>query len=292
MRNGEWANQTLNFLLLIARALPRGKSWSVLSHLCRSSSNTGLYLPWAFLFFLTSSGEERIANNIRSQCPRRNPLKARKGKDLLPFFFLNSCLGGHFGNILSVCTGMIQTVGQEEASSMRRAVSHGWELSSVFCHLYVQWHGVPFPASPFMPHPSSLPCFWWSNSHDCPAWESIRTPLAWAGSHCAASCAFWSAHPPWPLPTRGNSTPTVTGTMRITSINCLVENQPLLVYLVDFHKLGSKRRKESFWKFPWFLFKDPRTKWDGINQTGCGSGIRYPFPASTLQARKNKLSLF
>lgn len=178
MRNGEWANQTLNFLLLIARALPRGKSWSVLSHLCPSPLNTGLYLSWAFLFFLTSSGEERIANNIRSQRPRRSPLKARKSKDLLPFFFLNTCLGGHFKKILSVCTG--RYVWYKLWVRKKQVVCTGLyptvENYSVICMFDDTVFLFLLPPLCSIP-PPFLPCFWWSNSHDCPAGESIRTPL-------------------------------------------------------------------------------------------------------------------
>lgn len=56
--------------------------------------------------------------------PQEETFESQKEERSTPLF-LNTCLGGQFKKILSVHTGMIHTVGQEEASSMHRAVPHG-----------------------------------------------------------------------------------------------------------------------------------------------------------------------
>ena len=213
MRNGEWANQTLNSLFLTAQALPRGKSWSLLSHLCLSSLNTKHYLSWAFLFSLTSSREEQIANNIGSQSPRRSPLKARKSKDLWPFFFLSTSLEGQLKqSYLYILTWYKLSLRKRKVVCVGLyPITEKYYLSSVFGS--VSWHSAPVRPSfpPFLllpPHsvPSFFPFFPVSDeviSMTAREWKLIRTLEAFGQVFVEQlSYALEDFHQPWLLSTK------------------------------------------------------------------------------------------
>lgn len=270
MRNGEWANQTLNSLFLIAQALPRGKSWSLLSHLCLSSLNTKHYLSWAFLFSLTSSREEQIANNIGSQSPRRSPLKARKSKDLWPFFFLSTSLEGQLKqSYLYILTWYKLSLRKRKVVCVGLyPITEKYYLSSVLCN--VSWHSAPFRPSfphslpPSLPSPppsplcscllSFLPCFWWRDFHDCPWIEVNKDPRGiWAGLHGAAFLCIRGLSSTLTLVHKDNSALINTVTTENISVSFLIWTIACL-WGWSSTFLGSKRRKETLWKFPWYFF--------------------------------------
>lgn len=89
MRNGEWANQTLNFLLLIAQALQRGKSAFpplpiIIKH--RAAPVLGLSIFPNFL------GGRMNCKQYQVPKPREEPFESQKERRsttilLLEYFF-------------------------------------------------------------------------------------------------------------------------------------------------------------------------------------------------------------